>query len=255
MNTEKQPDFREIGTIFFQDGYRLAKKYTGPPASKTGILQLMAEAYESIDGLIESFIKRCSIEGIPVDCHKGCGFCCSQAILASNHEIMVIWQYMSEHLDADTVFKIRSHTLIKHEKTRGMSAMEFLHYIHPCPLLLDGSCTIYPVRPMACRCYLSSNLQSCIEQHDKPEDRTAVAALFDFPLQAGRGMNEGIRSALMESGLIPSEWLLEFFMAALFEDGQKTDLWLSGDRPFNIRSLSPEENRYMREYYLFQDRE
>ena len=102
---------------------------------------------------------------------------------------------------------------------------------------------------MACRCYLSSSVESCRKQHDHPQDRSMMAALYEFPLQAGRGMNEGIRSALMEKGLIPSEWLLETFMAAVFEDIQITDSWLAGNTPFNIRKLSPEENRYLHDYY------
>ena len=258
MNEGTIPGFEEIGTIFFQDGYRLAREFlsqdTGQEATTEGIiretiLQLMAAVYESIDGLIESFRNRCGREGLAVECKKACTYCCSQAVLVSNHEVLAIGQYMENRINPETREEIRTRTAEKHLATREMSAMEFLHHIHPCPFLAGGECIVYPVRPMACRCYLSASSESCREQYDDPADRSRVAALYEFPLRAGRGMNEGIRSALMEKGLSPSEWLLETFMDTVFEEENILDKWLAGDTPFNIRELSPEETRYMREYY------
>ncbi len=249
MAANSKPDYGEVGTIFFQDGYQLAKEFIGQGISRTAVLQLMGSAYESIDGLIDSFRKRCMRESLTPDCQKGCTLCCSQAVLASNHEILMIWQYIDEHMPARLIDEIKSRNSARHTQTRQMSAMEFLHYMHPCPFLDDGSCLIYPVRPMACRCYLSESMKSCQDQYDNPKDRTSIAALFDFPLRAGRGFNEGIRSALMEAGLIPSEWLLETFMAKVLKDATILEAWLAGNTPFRIRKLTPEETRYMRENY------
>ena len=249
MATNSKPDYGDVGTIFYNDGFRLAMEFISGGISRYTILQLMGSAYESIDGLINSFSNRCEREGMKVDCHKGCEYCCSQAVLASNHEVLLIWHYMDEHMTAGLIDAIKSRNSIKHKITHQMSAMEFLHYMHPCPFLEDGSCIIYPVRPMACRCYLSASMKSCQDQHDNPEDRTRIAALYEFPLKAVRSMNEGIRSALMETGLIPSEWLLETFMAAVYADETILETWLAGKTPFNIRNLTPDENRYMREHY------
>ncbi len=209
----------------------------------------MYSAYASIDGLLDSFCRRCARENLPVACRKGCSWCCHQAVLASHHEILVIQQYLQDEVPTDVKEGMRDRALEKHKATRGMSAMEFLHYLHACPFLQDGSCAIYPARPMACRCYLSSSVKSCRDQYDNPTDRTRIAALYDFPLKAGRGMNEGIRSALMEAELQPSEWLLETFTVGVFNDEGITDEWLAGKTPFNIRCLTAEENRYLQRYY------
>lgn len=249
MDIGNKPDYPDVSTIFFQDGYRLARQFISGGTSRFTLVQLMNSAYESMDGLIDSFRNRCEQEDLKVDCRKGCSYCCSQAVLASNHEILAIENYLREKVAGQVLEGIRKRSGEKHSATRDMNAMEFLHYIHPCPFLKDGSCLIYPARPMACRCYLSSNVASCHEQHDHPVDPAKIAALYEFPLRAGRGMNEGIRSALMEAGLIPSEWLLEAFMAAIFEDYGILDSWLAGNTPFKIRKLTAEENRYLRKYY------
>jgi hypothetical protein len=238
----------DIGTIFFQDGYRLARQFLNGGVNRQAILNLMASAYESIDGLIQSFRRRCRVEGLKVDCRKECTYCCSQAVLASGHEVLAIWLYMHGNLDQGLMDEIREGSASKHRDTDEMQAMEFLHYIQPCPFLKNKACLVYPVRPMACRCYLSSSLKSCRDQYDQPRSGRRAAALYDFPLKAGRGMNEGIRSGLMESGLLPSEWLLECFIYRLFESEERLDEWLEGKPAFGIRSLSPEENRYMREF-------
>ncbi|MFC2116338.1 YkgJ family cysteine cluster protein [Bacteroidota bacterium] len=248
MQDNKGSDYGDIGSIFFQDGLRLGHQFTAEGINRRAIVQLMVSAYDALDGLIDSFRQRCKKEGFAVDCQKGCTWCCNQAVLASNHEILVIQQYIRESVPVNIVSEIKIRCAEKNEATREMTAMEFLHYVHPCPFLDHGSCLIYPVRPMACRCYLSSIENSCRDQHDHPDDKTKKAALYDFPLRAGRGINEGIRSALMENELLPSEWLLETFMAAVFEDEGILDSWLAGNTPFNIRTLSREENLYLREY-------
>lgn len=249
MEDGQKPDYGEIGTIFFQDGYRMARQFLSRGTGRNDILQLMVSAYESIDGLIDSFRNRCEREGMKVDCRKGCNYCCSQAVLASTHEILVIDRFLKDRLDEPALEGIRLRCAEKHTATRDMTAMQFLHYLHPCPFLSEGGCLIYPARPMACRCYLSSSVESCKKQYDRPEDRATIASLYEFPLKAGRGMNEGIRSALMEKKLVPGEWLLETLMQSVFEDENIVDSWLAGGKAFEIRSLNPEESRYLHEYY------
>jgi Fe-S-cluster containining protein len=249
MSVSREPDYSDAATIFFHDGYNLVRNYLSGRTSRSALNQLMVSAYDSMDGLIVSFRNRCEREGLAVACRRGCSFCCSQAVLASSHEILAIEQYLKDHIGKDILEGIRSRTAEKHSVTREMRAMEFLHHIQACPFLDKGSCLIYPVRPMACRCYLSSSLKSCRDQYDHPVDRTKIAALYEFPLRAGRGMNEGIRSGLMEAGLIPDEWLLETFMAEVFENRHVIDEWMAGDASFRIRELTAEENRYLRKYY------
>jgi hypothetical protein len=129
-----------------------------------------------------------------------------------------------------------------------MKVMEFLQTRYPCPFLRDRSCQIYPVRPMACRCYLSAEVGSCLAQYQQPDDKDLIPALYDFPLQAGRSINEGIRAVLMQHGLIVSEWLLEVMISKTCGADDPFHAWLSGKDPFHIRSLSAEENTYLREY-------
>ena len=58
--------------------------------------------------------------------------------------------------------------LEKNEKTSKLTEKEVLNYKQPCPLLKDGSCTVYPARPLACRIYLSMKVDSCYQFYMHP---------------------------------------------------------------------------------------
>ena len=98
----------ENDNIFYQDGYQLAReKLDSRPASEA-IMEIMESVYGSIDGLIESFSGRCEKEGLRVDCRMGCAWCCSQAVLASTHEIMYLFTWMEKNLSPNIIKKIRN---------------------------------------------------------------------------------------------------------------------------------------------------
>jgi Fe-S-cluster containining protein len=238
----------EYGNIFYQDGLQLAReKLDSRPASEA-IMEIMESVYGSIDGLIESFSGRCEKEGLRVDCRMGCVWCCSQAVLASTHEIMYLFTWMEKNLSPDIIKKIRDRAEERNKQTVGMSAMEFLHFTHPCPFLEEGSCLIYHARPMACRIYLSSSENSCKQQYDKPDDPDVMASLYEFPLHAGRLINEGIRKALAEKGIIPSEWLIESLLNQVFKSRRILAGWIDDYKAYKIRELSREEKLYLRNY-------
>jgi hypothetical protein len=249
MSVDRIPDLDDIGNIFFRDGFNLARKYLAGRLSTDRLTMLMTAAYEAVDGLIISFRNRCLREGLDIDCHKGCSWCCHQAVLASTQEVLLISRYLSEAMGEERQQAVLRDTREKEAVTGSMSVMEFLNYLHPCPFLRDRACTIYPVRPMACRIYLSSDVGSCLALYRMPGDPQIIAALYDFPLRAGRSINEGIRAVLVQQGIITSEWLLEVLISKSLSEAGIFDKWLSGGDPFAIRALSAEENDYLREYW------
>lgn len=250
----------EYDNIFYRDGYQLARgildKRTGgeieageeTEAVTVSILEIVESAYEAVDGLVESFILRCRRENRPVDCRKGCAWCCSQALLVSTHELMYLFTWMKVNLGRELIRRIEAAAVERDSRTREMRVMEFIHYTHPCPLLDNDACLVYPVRPMACRIYLSSDVSSCREQHDHPDDPGIMADLYEFPLRAGRLINEGIRKAFTEKGIVTSEWLIESLLNQVFADPDILSGWIEDLRAFFIREMSREENLYLRKY-------
>ncbi len=213
--------------LFYSDGYRLGQSHP----IKDELVQLnrgMTELYHHTDQLIGTFIQRCQAEGVAVDCRKGCAWCCHQAVFATTHEMVVLIQYLKKRFSPEVVADVLEKAIDKEEKFSALSPAETSRGRHACPLLLNESCMVYPVRPMACRIYLSSNVQSCIAKHHHPHDPKARPALFDFPLKAGRQMNEGFASTLREQGFAVEEHRIEHILIRLLTHPEAEKEWLTG---------------------------
>jgi hypothetical protein len=89
---------------------------------------------------------------------------------------------------------------------------------------------VYRARPMACRIYLSSSVDACIGAHDHPEDSTRFPDLFEFPLRAGRMLNQGFVAYLKQSGLQTAELPLEQGYLHMEEHGQTLAGWIDQAR-------------------------
>lgn len=75
-----------------------------------------------------------------IACGKGCGSCCEHQkdLPFYPHELVGIYWYVSEKLPATTRDALKSR-LAAHIADS------------PCPFLIDGSCSIHPLRPLGCR--------------------------------------------------------------------------------------------------------
>lgn len=218
-------EYNEIDRVFYADGYRIAEHHLANGLYRERMITAIEELYRTVDDLLESFISRTGTEGRPVDCRKGCHWCCHQAVFAVTHEWLYIREYITSSLPEgiDAVFLQRARK--KSEWTLGIKSKEILKFKAPCPFLDEGACSVYPVRPMACRIYLSSSVNSCREEYLDPNDERNVPQLFEFPLRSGRMMNEGFVGFLREKKLNVAELPLEQGYSSMERLGQSMDGW------------------------------
>jgi len=103
-------------------------------------LKILLDAYEVIDKGISVAIAREQKNGRCLACARGCSSCCSshQDIPVYPLELMGMSWYVIEKLASP---------LREQLKTQ----LENIDTINSCPFLLDGVCSIHPMRPAACR--------------------------------------------------------------------------------------------------------
>ena len=207
--TNKNKQFTENDRIFYSDGYKLAQNAIDKGLTNKTLFEAIEQLYNSIDGLNESILALAKRQNITVACFKGCHWCCHQAVFANSYELHYLSEKIKEKFKVQEVTGIIAKTTEKYNKTSSLIEEEVLRYKSPCPLLADGACSIYAARPMACRIYLSTKLESCLEFYHHPENEDNFPALIDFPLKAGRMLNEGFRAALKEHGIETAEFRLE----------------------------------------------
>lgn len=216
----KNTHFTENDRIFYSDGYQLARKAIDKGLSKTTLFSAIESLYEAIDSLNDSIIAYSERQNMNVACSKGCQWCCHQAVFANSYELHYLSEKIKENSGSEEFKKILERTEAKCAITSKLSNEEVLTYKSPCPLLAEGACSHYGSRPMACRIYLSNKLETCIEFYHHPENEENFPALLDFPLRAGRMMNEGFRAALKESGVETTEFKFEEGLRIVLNNSQ-----------------------------------
>ncbi|MCS7203388.1 MAG: YkgJ family cysteine cluster protein [Thermodesulfovibrio sp.] len=117
-------------------------------------LSLLLNSYAVMDEGVYSEIKKRQKKGESLACRKGCSSCCKthQDIPVYPIEIVGIYWYVIEKTDEPLRSKIKR-SLIAHKKD------------DPCPFLIDDICSIYPIRPLACRQFNVFN-KACSEGED-----------------------------------------------------------------------------------------
>ncbi|BBE15933.1 hypothetical protein AQPE_0069 [Aquipluma nitroreducens] len=207
--TMENKHFSENERIFYSDGYRLAQSAIEEGLSNDTLFTAIESLYDAIDGLNDSIIALAERQNIKVACFKGCHWCCQQAVFANSYELHFLSEKIKKDFNPEDLTDVIAKTDAKYRITSNLSDDDILKYKAPCPLLHEGACSAYAARPMACRIYLSTKLQTCLEFYHHPENETNFPALIDLPLRAGQMMNEGFRAALKESGIETAEFRLE----------------------------------------------
>ena len=91
-------DQKEIGKIFYRDGYRMANQHLGDGITADKLRGAIKTLYESVDGLLETFLQRAGSDGKPCHCKKGCAFCCHQPVFAVSHEMLFLKDYITQRV-------------------------------------------------------------------------------------------------------------------------------------------------------------
>lgn len=234
--TEQEEYWQNFDETFFKDGYNLSDVYLSMGFTKENIFAAQKQLYKTVDELINSFLKRTETEGNPTACKKGCSFCCHQTVMASPYELLYLADFVQKKYKGDALKLIVERAEQKQLKTSSLRINKLLKYKQACPLLhpVGGFCRAYQARPMACRIYLSSDVKSCKDDLDNPNDDSIFPKLYNMPLRAGRMMNEGFQARLRKG----RENKLQAFENTI-EEGLLTSLklnafekWMKGDKVF-----------------------
>jgi len=150
-------------------------------------------------------------EGIIPSCKLGCCHCCRYHIVMNIAEAHTLAQYVKRELSAEQIDDLRMRTQQWHEwdlsrpgrhpSTNIAEPTDFSSYDPCCPLLVDGACIAYPVRPVVCRThFVSSDPLSCRAANDLESTADAPAVLASV-VTAARPFSRAMRDRIEDAGL------------------------------------------------------
>lgn len=165
------------------------------------------------------------------DCGPGCAHCCHMPVTLSPAEALLINAHVLAHWSTE-----RRAALIAALDTSDRAAAKldddalFLSR-RACVFLGESQrCTIYEVRPLACRGHASFDRSACAAAHERPADPSLAAAVpVDDELRAEKDRaRTTLGFSLLEARRDPLDYELVSLLRAVFADPEIGQRWLAG---------------------------
>ena len=168
--------------------------------------------YASVDEAAARGLDRLRNEdGIIPTCELGCSHCCRFYIVTNPAEAYTLAKYVRRELSADQISDLRMQTQQWHEwensrPGRYPSAStgeetDFADYDHSCPLLVNGTCSVYPVRPVVCRTHFVCSPPLCCDAVNDPESTEDAPEVLSSIVTESNPFSTAIRDRIENTGL------------------------------------------------------
>ncbi len=103
----------------------------------------------------------------------------------------------------------------------------------PCPLLRDGACAIYDVRPRVCRAHVSYDVALCEEVLTSGNSRSlAPMVTFGWPRTVSKAIGHGITGALEHERLQSCTVEMSVAVETILRTPDAVARWLRGESVF-----------------------
>lgn len=173
-------------------------------------------------------------------CHAGCSHCCYQAVGVSPPEVFAIYDHLLATRTPQELMSTVERIREADDQTRGMTSAERLSPDLPCPFLVRERCSIYDVRPLACRGANSLDAAACERTLRDASLRAEFLAgkvavpCFLEPIRAFHAVAAGMQLALHELYQVKVLPLELTAAMRIMVDSPDTvpQQWLAGEDPF-----------------------
>lgn len=189
-----------------QMGAKIAE-FTSP------ILPTLPEAINSVIHIVTRNISS------PVACKAGCGYCCNMPVNTTQYEVFYIADRLRSEFAEDRITSMITRVKLALSQRSPDGTVQ-------CPFLdANNTCLIYKMRPLACRYYLSLNVDDCIKH--KQDSKQPVKIALHVRAMA-LGLAAGACEVLSTTGLdVRRVDLIAGILVAL-EQADAQDQWLLG---------------------------
>lgn len=205
------------------------KILSGSPDTLSTI-ELAQSSHELTDRAIRQVHSACR-DGHRVACRSGCTYCCTFPVAASAPEILAIATFVRERFDEERQAALGVRVEANISATEGLEMSQRDRVRMDCPFLEAGHCSVYEVRPIACRGYASYSVEDCREDFEHPGTGVEIRAngLRELVYGAVReGLAVACKSASAEHRLL--ELVRAYKIAS--EDPTLAETWRSRPEAF-----------------------
>jgi hypothetical protein len=166
-----------------------------------------------------------------IACREGCSFCCYLQVITTIPEVLHIATTLRSWTAAEQA-ALRDRIAAHREVMAGLDRDARRRTRVACPLLRDGLCSVYPIRPMSCRGWNSLDVRVCEADYLDPTQQT-LGAIYGPQHEIHIYVQEGMGAGLQASGLQHERVELVAALQVCLDVPDVQDRWLAGQRLFD----------------------
>jgi hypothetical protein len=191
--------------------FRMGTEEFGADLPMTPEENFVKAVYSSVDEAVARTLHRLRNEtGIVPSCKLGCSHCCRYRIVMNIAEVRTLAQYVKREFSPEQRESLRRRAQQWHEwddSLRGRCPSADMakqtdpsHYDPCCPLLINGACSAYGVRPVVCRThFVSSHPLSCQAAND-PESAEESPLVIELVVTETNPFSMAIKEYIEKAG-------------------------------------------------------
>lgn len=196
-----------------------------------GLVALVQNAIDALDTLWREL----KDEAPAYACRKGCAHCCHQSVMVTAPEVVHAAKFLHDNLTEKEVLRLRDRVAARARQGDGLDNHDRMDKRIACAFLMDGICSIYPVRPLQCRGGFSEDESYCRTLLDDREGTQAALEKGEIegkylllPKMLYDSAQVGMAGALGKDGLNSKPLDFNAAMAVALGDRNVAEKWLRG---------------------------
>jgi Fe-S-cluster containining protein len=214
------------------------------PVEPEKLISLVKQALQLSDWLSQEINKRNIPDIEKIVCKHGCAWCCYMQVGVSAPEVFAIADYLANNKSTLSLDDAKIRLTSLDHKTNNLSAISRLATQQPCAFLVNNSCSIYEVRPLACRGSNSIDSERCrlhVEDIDdllNEKKYTSTPWIHDIPFSIMSTLREGMTAGIEEWGIYHVKLELTAAVRIAVEDPNAIEDWMAGKDVFRKGKLN-----------------
>jgi Fe-S-cluster containining protein len=196
--------------------------------AEAGNTRRASEAAEIVQTLAEMSLAARPPTQQKIACAKGCNFCCHTFVALTPPEAFRL---------AETVRAMKAGTMepdairARAQPLIGVSPADRMGARLPCPLLVEGGCSVYRARPLVCRQATSTNLAACIDEFEG-RNLAARIPISGVHLQHASNAHITLLGAMRAAGFATDALELAAALDVALAEPDAEMRWLQGEDVF-----------------------
>jgi hypothetical protein len=171
----------------------------------------------------------------PSACQEGCDWCCHLTVGTSVPEVARIVEHLRQTLSPEEFQALRDRVSRLDEQRRELKAAGQAEPRLPCALLSDHRCSVFPLRPLMCRGFNSSDAAQCERFVHAPSG--PPPPIYTPQLRLSAFVLDGMRVGLAEAGLSGELLELTAALRVALQTPGAVERFLAGEPAFAAARL------------------